>query len=240
MEVLGKLLFNIHLGHNPLRQDSFGYTRNDTLKNSGMQSVSKRMAMWLSATILLLSTSLPLVMGEKNSYGADISWPIHHPWTNTSKPLNNERKIAYEHFMDGCRKKNGAAASQCDANEDHRLALSLSQPQSMVNFTSTGFKKVRAHEALRKLLSENWEHNKDSKMDEGWESTDIYTNHWDDPAYLVTLENSLKQEIWNYTKDIIEQWTGMELRPISLYGIRVYREGKSPTLLDCRATGLFF
>jgi hypothetical protein len=24
MEVLRKLLFNIHLGHNPLRQDSFG------------------------------------------------------------------------------------------------------------------------------------------------------------------------------------------------------------------------
>jgi hypothetical protein len=177
-------------------------------------------------------------MGEGNSYGADRSWPIHHTWTNTSKPLTNERKTDYERFMDGCRKKNGASAVQCDANENHRLALSLTQPQSMVNFTSTGFKKIRAPEALRTLLSEHWERYKDIKLKEAWESTDIHTNHWDDPAYLVTLENrshtgqdvDLKQEIWDYAKEVIEQWTGMELRPVSLYGIRVYTDGKSPTI----------
>jgi prolyl 4-hydroxylase len=205
-----------------------------------MHSVPKRIWMWLSAVVLLLSTSLPLIVGDENSYGADVSWPIQHPWTNKSKPLNTERKIAYERFMDGCRKKNEANAGHCDANENLRLDLSLSQPQSMVNFTSTGFKKIRAPEALRKLLSENWERNKDDKMDEAWTSTDIYTNHWDDPAYLVPLKNMLKQEIWNYAKEVIEQWTGMELRPISLYGIRVYTEGKvTTTLLDYCATGLF-
>ena len=203
-----------------------------------MEPFLKRVGMWISAAVLLLSTNLPLIVGEENSYGADVSWPIHHPWTNKSTPLNNDRRMAYERYMDGCRKKNEANAVHCDANENLRLDLSLNQPQSMVNFTSTGFKKIRAPEALRKLLFENWERNKDNKMDEGWTSTEIYTNHWDDPAYLIPLENTLKQEIWNYSKEVIEQWTGMELRPISLYGIRVYTEGKSPILLDCRATGL--
>jgi hypothetical protein len=38
---------------------------------------------------------------------------------------------------------------------------------------------------------------------------------------------SLKQQIWDAAKDTIEQWTGMELQPTSMYGIRVYTEGKS-------------
>jgi hypothetical protein len=195
-----------------------------------MQSVSQRMTMWLSAALLLLGTSLPHVVGEGNSYGADRSWPIHHAWTNTSKPLTNERKAAHEHFMDGCRKQNVEnAARDCDGNERYRLQLSLDQPQSMVNFTSTGFKKVRAPESLRKLLAEHWERNKDVHFDEAWESTDVYANHWEDEPYLVTLDDeneNLRTQIWDYAKDVIERWTGMELRRISLYGIRVYTNGK--------------
>jgi prolyl 4-hydroxylase len=35
----------------------------------------------------------------------------------------------------------------------------------------------------------------------------------------------LRMEIWDSVKDIIEQWTGMEQKPVSLYGIRSYKRG---------------
>jgi prolyl 4-hydroxylase len=36
---------------------------------------------------------------------------------------------------------------------------------------------------------------------------------------------SLKQKIWDAARDVIQEWTGVELTPCSLYGIRVYHEG---------------
>ena len=35
----------------------------------------------------------------------------------------------------------------------------------------------------------------------------------------------LKNQIWDAAKSTIEEWTGMELKPSSMYGIRVYTEG---------------
>ena len=35
----------------------------------------------------------------------------------------------------------------------------------------------------------------------------------------------LKNEVWEAAKPIVEQWTGMELKPTSQYGIRIYTEG---------------
>ena len=94
--------------------------------------------------------------------------------------------------------------------------------------------KIRAPEAVRKLLSEHWEANKDDKQDENWGAGNIHTNNWESETYMVSVENqgprggdSLKQQIWDAAKDTIEQWTGMELQHTSMYGIRVYTEGKS-------------
>jgi prolyl 4-hydroxylase len=36
---------------------------------------------------------------------------------------------------------------------------------------------------------------------------------------------ALKNRIWDVAKPIVETWTGMELKPTSQYGIRVYTEG---------------
>lgn len=185
--------------------------------------------MWLSTALLLLVMSLQHVLGEESGYGADKSWPIHHPWTNTSETLTEDCKTAHERFMAGCGKQSVKdAAAECDLNEKQRLTLSLTQPSSMVNFTDTGYSKVRASESLRKLLTEHFELNKDDHWDEEWTTTDIYVNHWENEPYLVSLDKNefLQQEILDYTKDVLEHWTGMELRSISLYGIRVYTNGK--------------
>ena len=59
------------------------------------------------------------------------------------------------------------------------------------------------------------------------------TNHWASPTRMVSVEDNsldggglnLKQAIWDAAQDTIEHWTGMELQPTSMYGIRVYTEG---------------
>lgn len=68
---------------------------------------------------------------------------------------------------------------------------------------------------------------------ENWAVGNVYTNHWESPTYMVSVEDNslrgagyhLKQAIWDAAKSTIEQWTGMEQKPTSMYGIRVYTEG---------------
>ena len=111
--------------------------------------------------------------------------------------------------------------------------MSLRQPQSMQNYTSTGFKKIRAPEPLRKMLTDYWESNKDKKKGEVWSTGNTYTNHWAAPTYMVSVEDqglrgggsALKRKLWEAARSTIEEWTGMELVPTSMYGIRVYTEG---------------
>lgn len=51
-------------------------------------------------------------------------------------------------------------------------------------------------------------------------------NHWEYPTYMTSVEDrslrgagiELKNAIWDAAKETIEQWTGMEQKPISMYG----------------------
>lgn len=93
--------------------------------------------------------------------------------------------------------------------------------------------KVRAPTHVRELLSEYWEKNKQHKKEEQWGVGNVYTNHWEAPTYMVSVEDGnlrgggskLKSAIWDAAKSTIEQWTGMELKSTSMYGIRMYTEG---------------
>ena len=69
-----------------------------------------------------------------------------------------DRKTFYENFMNGCRE--AYPGTSCDDYERDRIAMSLRQPQSMVNYTSTGFKKIKAPKELWNLLSNHWQLNK--------------------------------------------------------------------------------
>lgn len=93
--------------------------------------------------------------------------------------------------------------------------------------------KIRAPERVRELLNDYWEKNKRHKKKERWPDGSIYVNHWESPTYMVSVEDSglrgggsqMKAAVWDAAKSTIEQWTGMELKPISQYGIRMYTEG---------------
>jgi hypothetical protein len=167
---------------------------------------------------------------KKERMGVDESWPMHYSeW----HPLSPERKRDYEVFMQGCRDHYGDKGHLCDSNEEDRIEMTLRQPQSMVNYTETGFMKIQAPESLRQLLTQHWEMNKDEQAKENWPKANIYTNHWAAETRMVSVEDSnlagggyhLKDKVWAAARDTIEKWTGMELQPTSLYGIRVYTEG---------------
>ena len=93
--------------------------------------------------------------------------------------------------------------------------------------------KIQAPSRVRELLTDYWEKNKDNKKLEQWPVGNIYTNHWVSPTYIASVEDpslrggglALKEAIWDAAKSTVEQWTGMELKPISQYGIRIYTEG---------------
>ena len=194
-----------------------------------------------------------IVDGE--CYWVDVSFPIHsnkvstnYPWLPHNVDPNipvpehyrgmpiqrlGDRQQFYDDFMEGCRAYYGLHGDSCDAVERDRIAMSVRQPQSMQNYTTLGFKKIQAPSALKSLLDEHWNKNKDKKKLEQWFSGNTYTNHWNSPTYMVSVEDTnlkgagqdLKQKIWDATKDTLEEWTGMELRQTSLYGVRVYTEG---------------
>lgn len=117
--------------------------------------------------------------------------------------------------------------------EDDRIAMTLRQPQSMQNYTRDGYKKIKAPPEVWKLIKEFWEKNKNNKKLENWGAGNTYTNNWEAPTYMVSVEDTglrgggaqLKQAIWNAARDTIQEWTGEELTQCSLYGIRIYEEG---------------
>jgi len=189
------------------------------------------------------------------TYGVDVSFPMHkarvsenYPWLEHNndvsipipeehhgreiQPLGNRQQF-YEDFMDGCRKYYGKSGGACDQVERDRIAMSLRQPQSMTNYTDNGFKKIKTPAPLWKLLDKFWNDNKDKMDAEHWFTGNTYTNSWEAPTQMVSVENTrlrgaggaLKQQIWNAAKDTLQEWTGQELTPCSLYGIRVYKDG---------------
>ena len=103
----------------------------------------------------------------------------------------------------------------------------------MLNYTDTGFKKIRAPKEVMELLYQHWEANKENTEQEVWTTGNIYVNHWKSPTYMLSVENTrlrgggahLKAKVWNAVQATIEEWTGMEQKPISQYGIRIYTEG---------------
>jgi hypothetical protein len=99
-----------------------------------IQALSKHVALRFAVAMILLTNLSHYVVGveDEGKYGVDVSFPIHHHWTESSTPLNEERKVVYENFMEGCRKKYGRRGKLCDETENDRIQMSLRQPQSMV------------------------------------------------------------------------------------------------------------
>jgi len=130
-----------------------------------------RFAAALALTLAALSASS---QAQDADYDADCSFPIHSKEWRCGDLLG-DRKQLYEDFMQGCRDHyGGTKAHRCDTTEDDRLEMSVRQPQSMVNYTSTGFKKIKAPKQVFDLLKDHWETNKHLAKEEVWTVGNIY------------------------------------------------------------------
>jgi prolyl 4-hydroxylase len=85
----------------------------------------------------------------------------------------------FEKYMQGCydyyEKKGKGKGQACYNTERDRIGMTLRQPRSMRNYTSTGFKKIRAPDHVFKLLKEFWDKNKHNRKLERWSTGNIYT-----------------------------------------------------------------
>jgi len=188
------------------------------------------------------------------------SFPIHHgelsdnfatlphnidPANNPTPPEYEGKNIQYlgnkqaeyDAFIKACENHygKGRGYSVCKATEEDRVEMSLRQPASMQNYTELGFKKIRAPKEVWEKVKKFWDENKDKKnwKDENWPKGNTYTNHWDSPTYMVSVEDTrlrgsgsnIKQRIWNAARDTIQEWISHEVTECSLYGIRVYTKG---------------
>ena len=168
-------------------------------------------------------------------YGLDVSFPNQHATVqplSSGNPLGDRQKF-YNDFMDGCRSHYGNGGAACDNVEEGRISMSLAQPAQMQNYTEMGFKKIRAPEAVFRIIKDFWERNKDKGKLEKWYTGNTYTNNWEAPTNFVSVEDTtlrgggalLKARLWDAARETLQEWTGEELTPCSLYGIRVYTEG---------------
>ena len=185
---------------------------------------------------------------SSSQYGVDCSWPIHSLEFNNKTQrcsykypdLLGDRTSLYSNFIQGCRNQYG---ERCDETEFSRIEQARMQPQSMVNYTSTGYHKMRAPKRLFQLIiQEHWERNKhrataeeeeeEQEFVEKWAKGHTYVNYWEINTTYYGLSDAkaggshaLCDEILYEAQQVLEEWTSMELRPTSLYGIRVYKEG---------------
>ena len=140
-------------------------------------------------TILVVATRLlPLVTlaTAQLTYGVDISFPQHHATiqssSSTSQPsspllvLLPGRQDFYDHFLETCRSHN-TKPEICDENEVDRIDMNIRQPQSMVNYTSLGYTKVKVPSKVFKIIHKFWTDNVGREEVEDWDLGNTYTNH---------------------------------------------------------------
>jgi prolyl 4-hydroxylase len=190
-------------------------------------------------SILLIIVALTLSLGvsaqeDETSYGVDVSWPMHHREINPNPSMFGDRQADYDTFMKDCDNfYPDRRPSPCLATEEDRVRMNLNQPKSMQNYTEMGFKKIKCPPGVFKLIKQFWDQNRNNRHTEVWFTGNTYTNHWESASYMVSVEDAnlrgggdrLKDALWDAAKSTMEEWTGEELTPCSLYGIRIYENG---------------
>uniref|UniRef100_A0A7S1Y6U7 Fe2OG dioxygenase domain-containing protein n=1 Tax=Grammatophora oceanica TaxID=210454 RepID=A0A7S1Y6U7_9STRA len=220
--------------------------------HQSLLSVASAALLWL---VVPFVATLAAEEQAETDYGVDVSYPMHYPSVSTNYPWLphnvyqnvetpseyegmvlqplGDRQTLYDEMIQGCVDHYGAKGERCLSNEKDRIDMSLRQPKGMVNYTKNGFTKIKAPDHVFNLLKDFWDANRHLNSTEDWPAGNTYTNHWDNPSKMVSVEDTsmqgggfvLKQHIWNAARDTISEWTGQRLAECSLYGIRIYEEG---------------
>lgn len=191
-----------------------------------LETLSRYQSLTLTIHYTLITTSTTLSVDPSNN-------PTPPQFQNQPLQPLGDKDTWYKGYLQGCVDHYGDKGQRCVNNERERVEMSLRQPQSMKNYTELGFTKIRAPDHVMELIRNFWELNKDKGKPENWPAGNTYTNHWEAPSRMVSVEDRtlkgggfvLKQNIWNAARDTIQEWTGQQLAECSLYGIRIYPEG---------------
>lgn len=187
--------------------------------------------------LLMICSSSTEVNWNKSppEYGVDCSYPIHYGIDKKKCPQWYEN---YQRVMKGCYAY--YSKEECDSNEADRLRMNLEQPRSQHNYTTIGFKKIRVPKEAWEPLINFYNANKANAKIEKWYRGSTVVNSWDAPSQMVSFENpafrggwTVKQQIWDGVKPVIEEWVGHKIEPTSLYGIRLYSGGSILATRKC-------
>ncbi|KAL7552907.1 hypothetical protein ACHAWF_016170 [Thalassiosira exigua] len=169
-----------------------------------------------------------------NGDGNGSSIPIPEAYAGMPiQPLGNRQEYYdrfVKHWKENEEKEEEGGAKTVDEVEEDRLRKNLLQPSISVNFTATGYKKVRAPSRMMELLTNFLKKNYHHKSEEDMQGL---INQYDKATYMVDVWNEeldgggdeLGQEVWDTVREISSKWVGQELVGSSLYGIRIYQEG---------------
>lgn len=119
---------------------------------------------------------------------------------------------------------------ECEGTESARVRMNLDQAAKQHNYTEVGFKKIRAPPEVWDPIINFYKNNKGKEIPENWPRGNTYVNHWTAPSKMISFEDgrlrgsgaSLKRQVWNAVRPLLEEWTGKLLKETSLYGIRIY------------------
>ena len=132
-------------------------------------------------------------------------------------------------MIEDCAKK--YSLRECQSTEAQRVRMNLEQAQAQHNYTSVGFKKIRAPPEVWDPIITFYNNNKGKQVNENWPRGNTYVNHWTAPSAMISMEDgrlrgsgaALKRTVWNAVRPILEEWIGgKRLKETSLYGIRLY------------------
>jgi prolyl 4-hydroxylase len=157
----------------------------------------------------------------------DASWAIHSTKLS-STVLGGHVQRLYDDFIDKCDAAIGSAS--CVNEDQFRLRMNREQPSSVYNYTKLGYEKIKAPPELFAMILDFYKKNK-HRAETEWKNVNTYHNMWEAPPTIVHLNRkykhsggggNLQTKIWDIARPLMEQWTGQELAPVSLYGIRLY------------------
>ena len=156
--------------------------------------------------------------------GVDASFPMHR---NIADPTGYAAK-RYSAFMSGCIA--ARSADVCERAEFLRMKMNREQVPRLRNFTELGFGTVKTPGEVQRRLAELWASGggDEAKVEE-WSGVGGFTvlNHWKVPTRVVPIDDDkeLQKFIYREVGAQAEQWAGVKLRPVSMYGLRVYGNG---------------
>lgn len=167
------------------------------------------------------------------TFSDDASWAIRSRTLSTM--LGSDKQVLYDKYIRDCKEAAIArykTTASCVTDEEYRLDMNRYQPSSVRNYTQMGYKKIRAPAELFQLIQTFYMENKGNDEVE-WPGINTYHNMWEVPPTILHINQnkhkgggiSLQNKIWEMAKNILQEWTGQELSPVSLYGIRLYHNG---------------